>query len=218
MLDLAIGLLTGTGLAVSAGLNAYLPLIVMGLLARYTDLIELPADWQWLASGMALVILAVLLAVEFGADKVPVVDSVNDVVQTVVRPTSGGLAFGASSASTTVAIDNPAALLSNRQWIPIAAGVAIALGVHVAKAVSRVAVNAMTLGIGAPVISTLEDATSVTMALVAIVLPILVIFFLIAAPILVVSLLRRRARVGRESTATSWASLGGPPRPLRPPR
>ena len=38
-----------------------------------------------------------LLAVEVVADKVPVVDHVNDVVQTVVRPTAGGLAFGAGS-------------------------------------------------------------------------------------------------------------------------
>ncbi len=45
----------------------------------------------------ASLILAVLLAVEMVADKVPVVDHVNDVVQTVVRPTAGGLAFGAGS-------------------------------------------------------------------------------------------------------------------------
>ena len=43
--------LTGTGLAASAGLNAYIPLITMGLLARYTDLIDLPVGQAWLADG-----------------------------------------------------------------------------------------------------------------------------------------------------------------------
>ena len=43
--------LTGTGLAASAGLNAYIPLVIMGVLARYTDSIGLPNGWQWLSNG-----------------------------------------------------------------------------------------------------------------------------------------------------------------------
>ena len=101
----------GAGLAASAGLNAYIPLLTMGLLARYTDLIDLPIGWQWLANGWVIAILALLLAIEVVADKVPVVDHVNDVVQTVVRPTAGGLAFGAGSASETVTVDDPGSLL-----------------------------------------------------------------------------------------------------------
>ena len=34
--------LTGIGLATSAGLNAYIPLLIIGLLDRYTNLITLP--------------------------------------------------------------------------------------------------------------------------------------------------------------------------------
>ena len=88
--------LTGTGLAASAGLNAYIPMLVVGLLGRYSDLITLPPGWRWLTNGWVVLILLALLAVEVVADKVPALDSVNDVVQTVVRPTSGGLVFGAS--------------------------------------------------------------------------------------------------------------------------
>ncbi|HET6482361.1 MAG TPA: DUF4126 domain-containing protein, partial [Actinoplanes sp.] len=98
--------LTGTGLAASAGLNAYIPLLTMGLLARYTDAIDLPTGWSWLANGWTLLILALLLAIEVVADKIPVVDHVNDVVQTVVRPTAGGLAFGAGSSSETVTVSD----------------------------------------------------------------------------------------------------------------
>ena len=122
-----------------------------------------------------LVILALLLAVEVVADKVPVVDHVNDVVQTVVRPTAGGLAFGAGSASQTVTVTDPGSFFSSHQWVPIAAGVLIALCVHGVKAAARPVVNMSTAGFGAPVASTVEDFASVLMSVLAILLPVLVL-------------------------------------------
>lgn len=86
--------MTGFGLASAAGLNAYIPLLAMGLLGRYTDLVNLPAGWSWLENGWVIGIVAILLAVEIVADKIPALDSVNDTVQTFVRPTSGGIVFG----------------------------------------------------------------------------------------------------------------------------
>ena len=186
--------LTGTGLAASAGLNAYIPLLTMGLLARFTDAITLPDGWQWLSGNWVLGILAVLLAVEVVADKVPVVDHVNDVVQTVVRPTAGGLAFGAGSASETVTVTDPAAFFSSHAWVPVAAGVLIALSVHGVKAASRPVINAGTAGLGAPVASTAEDIGSVLMSLVAVLLPVLVLFALVVLVLLAVWVLRRRRR------------------------
>jgi len=188
-------MLTGTGLAASAGLNAYIPLVTMGLLARYTDTIELPGGWQWLSNGWVIGILAVLLAVEMVADKIPVVDHVNDVVQTVVRPTAGGLAFGAGSASETVTVADPGAFFGSHQWVPVAAGVVIALCVHGVKAAARPVVNATTAGVGAPVASTAEDFGSVVLSLLAILLPVLVLLGLV---VLVLggwwSIRRRRTR------------------------
>jgi hypothetical protein len=190
--------LTGTGLAASAGLNAYIPLLVIGLLARYTDVINLPGGWQWLSNGWVMLILALLLAIEFVADKVPVVDSVNDVVQTVVRPTAGGLAFGAGSSAETATVQDPGAFFSSGQWVPIAIGVVIALGVHGVKAVARPVVNASTAGVGAPVVSTAEDGFSAVMSVVAIVLPILILVFLAAIVAVAVWAFRRRGeRRGR---------------------
>ena len=78
--------LTATGLATSAGLNAYIPLLALGLLDRFTGLVDLPAGWTWLSADASLWILGALLALELVADKIPGVDAVNDVVQTVVRP------------------------------------------------------------------------------------------------------------------------------------
>jgi len=40
------GVLSAFGLAASAGLNAYVPLLIMALVARFTDWIELGATWE----------------------------------------------------------------------------------------------------------------------------------------------------------------------------
>ncbi|MBQ1027182.1 DUF4126 domain-containing protein [Micromonospora sp. C95] len=200
--------LTGTGLAASAGLNAYIPLLITGALARYTSVIDLPGGWQWLGNEWVLGILAVLLVVEVVADKVPVVDHVNDMVQTVVRPTAGGLAFGAGSASETVTVSDPDSFFaSGGQWLPVLVGVLIALGVHLLKSTARPVINATTAGLGAPVASTAEDATSVVMSLVAIILPVLVLAFLVALVLVLPWLLRRRADRRRERQAAREAGF-----------
>ncbi len=164
------------------------------LLARYTDLITLPASWHWLENGWTIGILAVLLVIEFVADKVPVVDHVNDVLQTVVRPTSGGLVFGAASSSQTMTVDNPGSFFTSHQWVPIAAGILISLTVHGMKATARPVINATTAGFGAPVVSTIEDVTSVTLSLVAIVLPLLVLVFVAGIIAIFIWSIRKLAR------------------------
>ncbi|MEE6257753.1 DUF4126 domain-containing protein [Plantactinospora sonchi] len=200
--------LTGTGLAASAGLNAYIPLLTVGLLARFSDLVTLPGGWQWLSNGWVLTILVVLLAIEVVADKVPVVDHVNDVVQTVVRPTAGGLAFGAGSGAETVTVSDPGEFFGSHQWLPIVAGVLIALGVHGVKAAARPVINAGTAGVGAPVASTVEDATSVLGSLAALLFPALVLLFLVALPGFVVWVVRRRRRRRLERRAARAARAG----------
>ncbi|NMO55998.1 DUF4126 domain-containing protein [Actinoplanes sp. TBRC 11911] len=199
--------LTGSGLAASAGLNAYIPLVVMGLLSRFTDQVDLPSGWSWLANGWTLAILIALLAVEVVADKIPVVDHVNDIVQTFVRPTAGGLAFGAGSSAQTVS--DPGTFFGSHQWVPIASGVLIALGVHGVKAASRGVINVTTAGFGAPVASTAEDVSSVVLSLLALLVPVLVLiaFALLAwAAIMVIRLRRQKRRAKRVQVSDSEAT------------
>ncbi|WP_327034210.1 DUF4126 domain-containing protein [Micromonospora ureilytica] len=199
--------LTGTGLAASAGLNAYIPLLILGLLGRYTDLIDLPSGWTWLGNGWVIAIMALLLAVEMVADKVPVVDHINDVVQTVVRPTAGGLAFGAGSSSETVTVSDPGSFFSSHQWVPVVTGVLLALGVHLLKSAARPVINATTAGFGAPVASTAEDATSVVVSLVAIILPVLVLVVLVGLAFFAFWFFRRRSERRREREAARAAGF-----------
>lgn len=187
-------LLTGLGLASAAGLNAYIPLMAMGLLARFTDLVNLPSGWAWLENGWVLAIVAVLLAVEVVADKIPALDSVNDVIQTVVRPTSGGIVFGAGTASQTAAVTDPGAFVSSGQWIPIAIGVVVALVMHLTKTAVRPVANVATAGVAAPVLSTFEDATSIGLVFAAILLPVLVLVALVLIAWVAFTLWRRRRR------------------------
>ncbi|EHB49925.1 hypothetical protein MycrhDRAFT_5312 [Mycolicibacterium rhodesiae JS60] len=187
-------LMTGFGLATAAGLNAYIPLLAMGLLSRFTDLITLPHGWSWLENGWVITIVAVLLAVEIVADKVPALDSVNDVVQTFVRPTAGGIVFGSGTAAQTAAVTDPGEFARTGQWVPIAIGVVTALVVHLTKTTVRPAANVATAGVAAPVLSTLEDIASVALVFIAILIPALVLLALIAMVWAAVALWRRRRR------------------------
>jgi hypothetical protein len=187
-------LMTGFGLATAAGLNAYIPLLAMGLLSRFTDLITLPHGWSWLENGWVIAIVAILLVVEIVADKVPALDSVNDVVQTFVRPTAGGIVFGSGTAAQTAAVTDPAEFARTGQWVPIAIGVVTALVVHLTKTTVRPAANVATAGFAAPVLSTIEDITSVALVFIAILIPALVLAVLIGLAWGAVALWRRRRR------------------------
>jgi hypothetical protein len=194
-------LLTGLGLASASGLNAYIPLLAMGLLARFTDLVNLPSGWAWLENGWVLAIVAALLAVEVVADKIPALDSVNDVIQTVVRPTSGGIVFGAGTASQTAAVTDPGKFVSSGQWIPIVIGVVVALVMHLTKTAVRPVANVATAGVAAPVLSTFEDITSVGLVFAAILVPVLVLVALVLIAWVAFTLWRRRRRRSSPSAA-----------------
>jgi hypothetical protein len=187
-------LLTGLGLSTAAGLNAYIPLLALGLLSRFTDLVTLPAGWSWLENGWVLAIVTALLVVEVVADKVPALDSVNDTLQTFVRPTAGGIVFGSGSAAHTATVTDPGAFAHSGQWIPVAIGAVTALVVSLTKSTVRPAANVATAGMAAPVLSTVEDVVSVGLVFVAILVPVLVLMALVVLVWGAVRLVRRRRR------------------------
>ena len=190
-------LLTGTGLAVAAGLNAYIPLLVLGLAGRFLDFIELPAAWRWLENEWVLIIIGVLLVIELVADKIPAVDSINDWLQSIVRPASGGIVFGTGAATQTAAVTDPAAFFESNAWVPVVTGIVIALVVHAGKMLVRPAANALSAGAAAPALSTGEDIGAVLLSLFAILIPILVVVALVGMIVLVVAVFRRLRRQRR---------------------
>lgn len=171
-----IAALTGMGLSAAAGLNAYIPFMIVALLARFTDVLTLPSQFAWIESWWAIGIGAVLLLAEFVLDKVPAVDTVNDTIQTFVRPSMGGLIFAATSAAGQ--LDN-SPWMREHTWVGVVLGVIVSGLVHTGKMSARPAINAGTLGAGAPVVSTMEDGASLGLSLIAIFVPILVIVALL---------------------------------------
>jgi hypothetical protein len=196
-MDVATTILTGLGLAGAAGLNAYIPLLLVGLVARL-GLVDLTSPYDLLESPPVLVALGVLLVVEVVADKVPAVDSVNDTVQTLIRPAAGAVLFAGS-----VGIGSDLA-----PEVGLIAGLLAAGSVHATKAAARPVVNVSTAGLGGPVVSVVEDVASVVTTLVAIFLPILVLVLLALFVWLAFSVAsRRQRRHARQNSRDSGSSM-----------
>lgn len=165
----AMDLISSIGLSSASGLNAYIPMLILGLMDRYTSLVQLPAGWNWVSNGWVLTVVTVLLLIEVFADKIPVLDTINDTIQTLIRPASGGVVFSSGLASDMTFDPNSASF----QWGPFIAGAAIALVFHLAKMFTRPVVNASTAGMGAPMVSAAEDVGAFFLSLLAIVVPVL---------------------------------------------
>jgi hypothetical protein len=160
---------TSFGLSASAGLNAYLPLLVVALMARFTNLITLGQPWDTLTNEWVIAVLVVLLLIEMTADKIPAVDTANDIIQTVIRPVAGAILF---AASTSVVKDiHPA--------IALICGLLIAGGVHAAKATARPVVTGASGGLLNPVVSLAEDVVALVVSIISIVLPILMVVLIV---------------------------------------
>ena len=193
--------LTGMGLSAAAGLNAYIPFLLVALLARFSDVLTLPQSYAWIESWWAIGIGTLLLLTEVVLDKIPAVDTVNDVVQTFIRPSMGGLVFAATSAAQEV---DRSSWMTAHPWVGVAMGVLVSGLVHTGKTAARPVINAGSLGFGGPVASGVEDGASLGMSLVAVFLPVLVVVLLVALAALLVWLwrvARRRRRRRDRSTA-----------------
>ncbi|HKI54192.1 MAG TPA: DUF4126 domain-containing protein [Anaerolineales bacterium] len=164
-MDLLTGIFTAFGLSASAGLNAYIPLLIVGLLAHYTNLITLNQPWDTLASPWIILMLCVLVIIEMLADKIPAVNHINDAIQTFIRPAAGAIAFAASA--NVVTDISPV--------LALASGLLVAGTVHVAKSgMVRPAITATTGGAANVPVSIAEDVISTVLSVIAIIIPILI--------------------------------------------
>ena len=194
-----IAALTGMGLSAAAGFNAYIPFLIVALIARFTDVINLPSGFVWMESWWAIGIGTVLLITEVAVDKIPAIDTVNDTIQTFIRPAMGGVIFAATQAAESI---DSSQWMQDNSWVGIVLGVIVSLLVHSGKMAARPAINAGTLGAGAPVVSTAEDGASIGLSLIAIFLPVLVIVVLaLMAWFFIWIWMRIRRRRRRASTA-----------------
>jgi hypothetical protein len=163
-----LGLALGAGF--SSGLNLYATVATLGLLQRF-GIIHLPGALQVLSHPWVLGIAIALYAVEFLADKIPYVDSVWDVIHTLIRPPAAALlAYGATVAAPP-----------EWRWGAALLAGGVALTSHSTKASTRAAVNTSPEPFSNWILSLGEDALAVWLTWMATVHP--------TATIIVVALL-----------------------------
>ena len=190
-MDLLTGIFTAFGLSASAGLNAYIPLLVVGVVAHYTDWIHLSSPWDLLASPWVLIVLGILVIIEMLADKIPAVNHLNDAIQTFIRPTAGAIAFAASAHVIT----------DVHPVLSLICGLLIAGSVHVVKSAAvRPVVTATTGGAGNVPVSIAEDLLAAVMSVLAILVPVLVAILLIVMVTLFLQWWQRRRERANQRT------------------
>jgi hypothetical protein len=163
-----LGLALGAGF--SSGLNLYATIATLGLLQRF-GIIHLPVSLHVLSHPWVLGIAIALYAIEFLADKIPYVDSVWDLVHTLIRPPAAALlAYGATVAAP-----------AEWRWGAALLAGGVALTSHSAKASTRAAANTSPEPFSNWLLSLGEDTLAVWLTWMATVHP--------AATIVVVSLL-----------------------------
>jgi hypothetical protein len=186
-MDVLGSLFSAFGLSASAGLNAYIPLLVVSLAAKYTNWIQLEPPWDVMTSWWVIGALVVLALIEFFADKAPLVNHANDVIQTFVRPVAGAVLF----ASNTGVVSHV------HPVIAVILGLLVAGTVHAAKSAAiRPAVTATTGGTANILVSTLEDLLAAAVSILAVVVPVIIAaLIIILTTTFVWWLWRRSARV-----------------------
>ncbi|MCL4802918.1 MAG: DUF4126 family protein [Anaerolineae bacterium] len=187
MIEAFSGLSAAFGLSGSAGLNAYIPLLLVALAARFPTgdpLIKLQAPYDLMGSWWVIGLLVVLLVIEIVADKIPAVDTVNDGIQTFIRPAAGAILF-AGSANVITDI---------HPVLSLGAGLLVAGGVHATKTAARPVVTVSTAGVGNPVVSVIEDVVAFVVSLLAILLPIIAAILMIIFLVAVIMMIRRWRR------------------------
>lgn len=157
------GLLSTFGLATATGLNAYLPLLTVGLLARWTDLVTLNPPYDLLSNPAVLILIAILAVLDFVGDKIPAVDHALHLAGLVIHPVAGIIVALVADSSAGAA----------HPVLAAACGLILAGGTHGARAVARPVVTATSAGVVNPVVSLIEDIVSLALAVLAVLVPVL---------------------------------------------
>ncbi|MHB8078726.1 MAG: DUF4126 domain-containing protein [Candidatus Krumholzibacteriia bacterium] len=185
--ETVLGVLAGVALAAACGLRVFLPLLVMSA-AAHTGHFTPAGDFAWLGTTPALIALGVATAVEIAAYHVPWLDHLLDVAGAPLAATAGVIVLAAASD----------ALPPFLRWtLAVVAGGGVAGLFHGLTAALRLGSTLSTGGAANPVFAGVESAGALTLAIVALALPVLALIGLLA--LAGFALHRRRPPVRREA-------------------
>lgn len=192
LLSIALGL----GLAAACGFRVFVPLLVMSVAVRAGHMDVIPA-FDWVATDVALLCFGVATLLEIAGYYIPWVDNLLDTVATPAAVVAGILVTG------SVITDMSPFL---RWTLAALAGGAVATGVQAVTVAGRQLSSFTTLGLGNPLIATLEAVGAVLLAVLAITLPLVGV----AAVVLLFALALRRLLFRQPRVAAVPGGSGGP--------
>lgn len=180
-IETLISIFLGIGLAASVGFRVFVPLFALSL-AAYFDVWELNDSWQWIGSLTAVITLGVATLVEISAYYIPYIDNLLD---TIAIPL-------ATLAGTAVMVSTIADLSPVFTWaLAIIAGGGTATAIKSSTGTTRLASTVSTAGFGNPIITTVETASSIVMAVISVFLPVIGFFLVLLILYLVFKLYKK---------------------------
>jgi len=175
-------------LAFASGLNIYATVAVLGLCSHY-GLVALPPQFRAFDNPIVIIVALAMYLVEFVADKIPWLDSLWDMVHTVVRPIGGALVAVTALGDASPTATTLAALL----------GGSVAMTTHLTKAGTRAAANTSPEPFSNWILSFGEDVLAVSIAygalkhpMFALAVAVALLLVILASASLIVRALRRR--------------------------
>lgn len=131
----------------ASGVNLYLTIAGLGIMDKM-GILNLPGDLEAISNPLVIAVAILMYAVEFFADKIPLVDSMWDSLHTFIRPIGGAALSYMAMADIGPVAQIPAALLSG----------SVAMDSHLTKATTRLAINTSPEPVTNSIASVSEDA------------------------------------------------------------
>jgi Domain of unknown function (DUF4126) len=191
-----LGLLLGA--SVASGLRLYATVAVLGFLGR-SGAVTLPPGLAILTHPWVIVVAAALYLVEFLADKIPIVDSIWDLVHTFIRAPAAGLLAWAALGGVDV----------SEHWRIIAALLCggVALSAHGLKSSTRAVINTSPEPVTNWLASLAEDGLTAFLLFLAVKYPLAAALVAAGVVILAALLVTWMLRVLRRFLASRRAPL-----------
>jgi uncharacterized membrane protein len=155
-----VGFVLAIALGVAAGLNPYVTVAIMAVVAWRSSLLTTSPGFEFIGTLTVVVIALALLPVDLFADKFPGSGRHIDRIGWLLRPAAGGLVGGA-----VVGTAGPAVAVG------VVLGAIMALLTHALRLRVRDRVQGRLLGFGRIVFGAYGDLTSGLVALLALLLP-----------------------------------------------
>ena len=164
--ELFLSLTIGIGLAAACGFRIFVPLLVTSL-AAHTGHLELAQGFEWMASTTAIFAFGSATVLEIGAYYLPFIDNLLDAVTGPSAVVAGAVVAGSQVGDMSPLLAWSLAVIGGGGAAGLVQGLTT-----VARQFSALA----TAGFGNPILSTFEAGASLSLAVVAIVVPLVAVF------------------------------------------